>query len=72
MSWRRSAGSTKRVVAQAPSVSGIGLGATSDSLVTIGSGRSTPAAGCQRLRIQWKPQFPGEALRTAHATPGGT
>ena len=34
MSWARSSGSTKRVVAQAPLVSGIGRGSTSWSLVT--------------------------------------
>ena len=45
MSWRRSVGSTKRVVAQRPSVSGIGVGAMSRSLRTRGSGAGMPSTG---------------------------
>ena len=72
MSWRRSAGSMKRVVPQAPSVSGIIEGGMSCSCVMIGSGLSTPLQGCHRLRHQWNPVLPGVVLRTDQGVPGGT
>ena len=45
MSWRTSVGSTKRVVAQRPSVSGISDGAISCSFSTSGSGAGSPSTG---------------------------
>ena len=45
MSWRMSSASTKRVVAQAPSVSGIDTGSTSWSEATKHSGASKPSRG---------------------------
>ena len=71
MSWRTSSGSTKRVVAQAPSVSGIGVGAMSCSLVKNASGTSMPSTRWYRLRIHWKAAVSPPWLRSVHAAPGG-
>ncbi len=70
MSWRRSSGETKRVVAQAPSVPTMPTGSTADSWVTKVVGASRPGTGSNTLRTQWKRRGVAPSLRRLQAVPG--